>query len=383
MSSQIDIAELKNIVSDCNINFLLGSGVSRPYLSTLGKIEMHLTELSARKEAGEINNIQAKIVTASIYKKYFDGVIAKNINILTNDVLTQGVMNNYNAFLKCVNSILLNRKSSLLNKQVNIFTTNIDIFFEKSLESMNIEYNDGFGGRFTPQYSLSNFKKSLYKTSLHYDNISEIPVFNLMKVHGSLSWVKQPNDKIGFSSDLGLVKDILSIGISDADFVQIDDDDTLDMIVEKAGDKDVNETIESFITKYEKLPIVNPTKEKFKETVLNRNYYELFRIYSNELEKENTVLFVAGFSFADEHIRDVTIRAAIANPTLKILIFSHSSDIDEGIRKIQLETNNNNVQVITPEQTEENDAATDVFSFDLENINNRVFSELLNKIGIK
>jgi hypothetical protein len=38
--------------------------------------------------------------------------------------------------------------------------------------------------------------------------------------------------------------------------------------------------------------IVNPSKKKFKDTVLNETHYDLLRIYNNELEKENSVLFV-------------------------------------------------------------------------------------------
>src|SRR6185436_13826702 len=75
---------------------------------------------------------------------------------------------------------------------------------------------------------------------------------------------------------------------------------------------------------YDQFPIVNPTKEKFKHTVLNETYYEMLRIYSNELEKENTVLFVMGFSFADEHIREISLRAANSNPTLLIYVFAHT-----------------------------------------------------------
>jgi hypothetical protein len=44
-------------------------------------------------------------------------------------------------------------------------------------------------------------------------------------------------------------------------------------------------------------------------------------IYNNELEKENGVLFVMGFSFADEHIRELTLRVANTNPTSIIYIF--------------------------------------------------------------
>ena len=37
--------KLKETIQDCNINFLLGSGLSFPYLKTLGNIEALLTDL--------------------------------------------------------------------------------------------------------------------------------------------------------------------------------------------------------------------------------------------------------------------------------------------------------------------------------------------------
>ena len=56
MNDELSTTELKDVVQDCNINFLLGSGMSMPYLSTLGKIERFLTELSEKKEKSEIAN---------------------------------------------------------------------------------------------------------------------------------------------------------------------------------------------------------------------------------------------------------------------------------------------------------------------------------------
>lgn len=35
----------QNIVQDCNLNFLIGSGLSNPFFGTLGNIEIWLTEL--------------------------------------------------------------------------------------------------------------------------------------------------------------------------------------------------------------------------------------------------------------------------------------------------------------------------------------------------
>lgn len=57
----------------------------------------------------------------------------------------------------------------------------------------------------------------------------------------------------------------------------------------------------------------------------DRTYYDLLRIYANELDKENTLLLVFGFSFADEHLRDITLRA-LKNPTLKLVIFAFNVD---------------------------------------------------------
>ena len=128
MDNQFNITKLKDTVQDCSINFLLGSGVSMPYLSTLGKVEQFLTELTEKKDKGEITNDQEKIIRVSIYKKFFDGVILKNLMILNGSNDAEDVLKNYKTFLKILNSILLNRKSTILNKQVNLFTTNVDIF---------------------------------------------------------------------------------------------------------------------------------------------------------------------------------------------------------------------------------------------------------------
>jgi len=42
----MDIDKLKNIVQDCNINFLFASGMSAPYLRVLGNIEILLGKVS-------------------------------------------------------------------------------------------------------------------------------------------------------------------------------------------------------------------------------------------------------------------------------------------------------------------------------------------------
>ena len=285
--------------------------------------------------------------------------------------------------------MILLRRNKLLSKQVNIYTTNIDIFLEKSLEFTRLEFNDGFGKGFKPKYDLSNFKKSIFQKSLHFDNSSEIPVFNILKIHGSLTW-KYEKENIYFDSTLEQTKMVKITSKSDLIEVVTEDSksnkkDDLESLIAKIPASTIDETkFASFLEEYDKLSIVNPTKGKFQQTVLDQKYYDLLRIYANELERENTLLFVMGFSFADEHIRDLTIRVANSNPTLMIYIFARSSNSKNKLEKIlDIENNvkNKNIVIVSPTQSEQDDKSfEDDFSYDFDNINAKIFMQILNKI---
>lgn len=345
------LKDIKDVVQDCNINFLIGSGLSSPYLELLGNIEALLTEL----ESGPLADEEKKLVRVSLYKRYFDGVISKNISILNDNADADSILSQYKDFLKSLNRILLKRKSTILAKQINLFTTNIDIFLEKALERTGMEWNDGFNGRFRPVFSLSNFKKALFKKSLHYDNTSELPVFNLLKLHGSLTWKLESPHGISFSYDLELVRNIGGLVLPAGQLLDIREGDTIEMLIEQCKGKECGPSFAKFLDSYEKLLIVNPTKEKFKQTVLQQTYYEMLRIYANELEKENTVLFVMGFSFADEHIREITVRAANSNPTLIIYVISYDKAAKEEIEsRLGMGTiKNDNIKFEGPAQGDE------------------------------
>ncbi|MEK9138470.1 MAG: hypothetical protein AAB393_15195, partial [Bacteroidota bacterium] len=125
---------------------------------------------------------------------------------------------------------------------------------------------------------------------------------------------------------------------------------------------------------------VNPTKDKFRQTVLNDTYYDLLRIYSNELEKENSLLFAMGFSFADEHIRQLTIRAADVNPTLMIYVLAYDEDARASIaaRFPASSIRNGNLRVIAPPPTQPRvpGQTTETVRFDLPTINKTFFEGL-------
>ncbi|MGD1078962.1 MAG: hypothetical protein ABR881_11640 [Candidatus Sulfotelmatobacter sp.] len=373
----MNIDKLKNTIQDCNLNFLLGSGLSCPYLQLLGNIEALLTEV----DGAMIDPAHKKIIRVSLYKRYFDTVISKNLQILAGDAAAGPVLQQYKAFLHCLNSVLVKRKVTILSKEINLFTTNIDIFPEKALEELNLEYNDGFNGRFKPMFNLSNFKISRFKKSLYFDKTAELPVFNLMKLHGSLSWQVNGIDSVQFAVDLQQIKDVAAKPLSPDHLIDIADNATVATLVPTLAGKRADAATDEFMGAYEKLLIiVNPTKEKFKHTLMNRTYYELLRLYSNELEKENTVLFAMGFSFADEHIREITVRAANSNPTLMVNVIAHTSGA-----KVQIEgalgantIRNNNIQVFGPDQEDDGTGhMTDKFKYDFSTINDKLFTAVL------
>lgn len=389
---------IKFVFQDCNINFLIGSGLSTPFFGTLGKIEEWLTDLEEAKDLS-ISDEQYNFIKASLYNAYFEVAMQGNLDILKfDDEVTEYLeiddtdspdeknskkLNNtflsYKDFLNTLNHILYERRSNTVSKQVNLFTTNIDIFLEKTLEHLDLHFNDGFNGIFKKKFSLSNFKKSFYQKSLQYDNISEIPVFNLLKVHGSVTW-KMISENIQFSRLVTLKKIVDLIEDEELKFIEIiklnkekwekeEEDLTLNDIIELAEDIEDLPDLSKFLRLYEKLQIINPTKEKFKDTTFNKTYYELLRLYANELEKENTVLFVMGFSMADEHIREITIRALKSNPTLKVFFVAFKKSDTEKLNDYLENRPYHNLEILAPEEF-----------FGLQKFNNQILIPLLEEV---
>jgi len=334
----MDHDKFKKIIESCHLNFLIGSGASRNYFATLGNVEELLTELSEQPASKERD-----IVEVSIKKDYFDKAISGNLFIHNNSGLKDPNMindleetkTNYKDFLIALNIILLRRRSNIISRQVNLFTTNMDIFLDCTLESVNLEYNDGFSGKINPIFSTSNYHKSIFQKSPHYDNKAELPVFNLYKMHGSVTWKSDAN-QIAFDGQLQLIQEISKIKIKKKlieEFWNGDKLKSVSFLLGEAGKLEEDESFTEFLHAYNKLEIINPTKDKFNTTTVQYNFYELLRMYSNELEKENSVLFVFGFSFADEHIREITKRVANSNPTLLICVFAFDGQAKKDIEE--------------------------------------------------
>jgi len=87
------------------------------------------------------------------------------------------------------------------------------------------------------------------------------------------------------------------------------------------------------------------------------------------------MLFILGFSLADEHIREIVLRAANSNPTLTIKVFAYNSAaktiIEENVKKGNTTIRYNNIDFIEPVAPE---------NYDFKTINTSIFKAVLDKI---
>lgn len=366
----INVDVHKDIIQSSNLNFLIGSGFSRPFLPTLGGIEKNISEVENRVD---ISVLEKRYIKDSLLNKYFIDVMYPNVEILygSSDSTCLATSENYIHFLDIINSIIQRRGTTIIKKQINIFTTNIDLFIEKAVEKIDLEFNDGFSGRITPTFSLSNYNKVISKCSHHFGNESKVPIFNILKVHGSLHWRRDSEGRIYCSFDPQLLMDLKCISDKIC-FLDVSENDSVDSLKAKIVAEAVEEELlDKFEQKFDELPLVNPTKAKFKETTLNLCYYELLRFLSNELEKENSVLYIMGFSLADEHIREIIIRAAKANPTLQIFIIAYNVDGYNRIRENMQNKDYNNIKYLKPDEGS---------VLDFQTINKELFEQILSQI---
>ncbi len=294
-----------------HINCLIGAGASFPAVPVAGSVEHEIAAL--------YDNNQEQEARVRMY-----GFLA-GVQQPTNDLIAgaynaenAATVKNYADYVGIVEIILTERRTNLLPKQATVFSTNYDLFVEKaSLGYPALRLNDGFArvpsldGRM--EYDSRSFFTTTSNTGNLYSYKVDIPCINLVKLHGSLSW-KKDGEKILFAVQK---KELLP--------------------EERTPDQ-----IRDFVDSY---AVVLPQTTKFRTTLMDSTYYELLRIYANELDRENTLLIAFGFSFGDDHILKITKRA-LKNPTLKLIAFAfNDADRQAYVTKFD---GYNNVDVIAP-----------------------------------
>jgi len=316
-------------IYDKDINFLFGSGASYGLLPTL--------QLELPKESGDGRYTLEELATKfekdkdrrwiPLFMHYYNFCIkpAEKLSIDTAVATDKGrrVIENYRIFLETVLEMLKRRKA--LDRRCNIFTTNYDGCFplvaDVLLQEGHTDFvlNDGARGFTKRTLQARNFGTFLCQTGVFGRHQSSIPQINLIHLHGSVYWSKAAG-AIQVDYDLSGRAPLL-------------DEESVDRLrsfsetlgssngaLQTLADPGFSDAERSaFWAKYEQVPIVNPTKWKFHETVYEEHYYQMLRFLSYELEKRNAVLITFGFSFADEHIFNLVMRS-LSNPGLEVFV---------------------------------------------------------------
>ena len=173
---------------------------------------------------------------------------------------------------------LLTRPLNL--KRVNVFTLNYDTLVEQAADASGVVLLDGFVGTQSRVFRPESYEQDLYfpgettEGRVHrFDR-----VLHLYKLHGSITWMAgEPTLENPY-------------GVKSTAF--------------KPGQTQPL--------------LIYPTPAKYGET-LGLPYSELFRRFADTIVQPQSVLFVIGYGFGDEHVNTI-IRQALAVPSFTLVI---------------------------------------------------------------
>ena len=351
---------LRKVFASAHINVLLGSGFSGSVVPVLQGRESWFQTVDEHIRDCPGNEREMWLSARALLRaEYFKSIMHPLCEADATEL--------QKAFVASACRLIENRGTTTLPKRVNFFTTNYDPLIELSLESLGVPFNDGFVGREKPRFDPSAFSRLMCEQSLFMEYTSQVTTANVLKAHGSLTWRRVggfDRKEIAYSSVESTLNDCIEGHESVLGLLAISE---LATLVEKPCDAALLESfmklvddlssdeialLLSFATSYDStLCIVNPAKRKFEETVLEQSYYDLLRIYANELDRNNSLLLVFGFSFADEHILELTKRAIRSNPKLIVLISCHTRGDAAWYRS--LFPNADNVYLLVPKEDKE------------------------------
>ncbi|UOV05439.1 SIR2 family protein [Pseudoxanthomonas mexicana] len=319
-------------IYDKNLNFLIGSGASVGLFPTLA--------LRLKNSVGEAHTLESLATWLEerndprffwLFMHYYTTCIrpAQLYQPGPDDGPDRkAVLANYETFLGTVLHMLQRRKP--LDKRCNVFTTNYDGCFAQATDRIlgrateDFVLNDGARGFRHRYLQARNFNTYLCQTGVFERTQTSVPQVNLIHLHGSIYWRKENTgilvDYLASSAD-DLIPAECAAELAAFSTTLMDENAGVDDLIAPELSPPVRDT---FWAAYRKLPIVNPTKWKFHETVFEEHYYQMLRLLSYELEKPNAVLITFGFSFADEHILNL-LRRSLSNPSLQLFVCCYSS----------------------------------------------------------
>ncbi|PTP81152.1 SIR2 family protein [Vibrio splendidus] len=346
-----------------SVNLLVGSGASYGLFPTLEtKMNGESIETLGKHFEDEQKDKLKSLLFMHYYVSCIEPVITFDIDVIKfgaeileddDDVKKLEVIQSYKTLLNTLRVIASKNKSQLKS---NIFTTNYDSCFasayeELLLEHSNLEFNlnDGTKGFRRKFLEVRNFDTYEVTSSIFGKNKSITPQANLVHLHGSGYWSLN-NQRVSVDYQLKKSKfndtffNDVRVELVAIEAILNNETSTKASFDAIVFSDEFNDIENKFWEIYNKLPIVNPTKWKFHETVFDEHYYQMLRLMSYELEKQDSTLVVFGFSFADEHITNL-VKRSLGNKSLTMYICCFDDSTATEMEKLFCDFNN--VKLVT------------------------------------
>ena len=305
--------KIKEFFNMKDVNFLFGSGTSSPAIPVMSGLMKSIRECDMTDEERDLfekiaevkeDNVEEILGTLYSKKAYLEGVgdidseelqcclslIDKAVGTIYDKLTpkfdpdsinddTKKVLEDY----KTLYSRITNRNKDL--SRINIFTTNNDLFNESALDSLNIHYINGFSGGlkkyFNPAFFNYTYSKRMDTSLEKFEPVNNMVY--LYKIHGSVNWVEDNSNANSYFN----IRELAEI------------------------EEEYNGTT-----------MIYPTPLKQNKS-LGSPYVDLFREFQHKLLEPNSVLFVLGYSFNDEHINDIIYRSLVTNSSLILCVINN------------------------------------------------------------
>lgn len=230
-----------------------------------------------KKGEGAVDSLIKK-VTAFVTQKCSDGVFS------TGDSM---IVELYQAFYRK----LVYRDRTLPRPW--IFTTNYDLLNETALDRLGMPYCNGFSGTIERRFNPATYRYALAEqldlTSRKWAAVDSF--IYLCKLHGSINWIEE-------SGSLFPIREA--------------------PMAEVAKESRV---------------MIYPTPMK-QSASFGSPYSDLFREFQGRIVRDQSVLFVIGYSFSDEHVNNLIFQA-LTIPTFRLVVLMPpDSEIAKRLRSL-------------------------------------------------
>lgn len=295
----------KKVKELCNVkhlNFLFGAGTSSGAVPAMKEMKSSLDEQIANNNDGlgklytsvKKDNLEDVLSVLYAQRFYQEGIgvdytltqklidfiqafMHQKINVPFNSDSSESALELYKIFY---NKLALRNKDL---SRINVFTTNNDLFNERALDHLNINYNNGFGGGLERYFNPARFRYTHSKrVDLNMEKFEPIDnMVYLYKLHGSINWIESKSNSLF----------------------------DIEEIPPRKGEEATG------------LPaLIYPTPLKQNQS-LGSPYADLIREFQAKLTLQNSVLFIIGYSFSDEHLNNIIYQALASNTSLSVVVF--------------------------------------------------------------